>query len=76
MHIEQTAEGLVVDRAWITKMYGLSAEWSRKELPVHGYAPGGRALHLITPEVARRLAATPSRRRRSKRDTPRRTGSA
>lgn len=76
MHVEQRAEGLVVDRAWITKYYRLSAEWSRKELPVHGYASGGRALHLITPEVAQRLASTPSRRRRSSRDTPRWAGGA
>lgn len=74
MRAEQTAEGLLVDREWITRMYGLSAEWSRKELPVHGYAPGGRALHLLTPEVVRRLSSTPSRRRRrggtGRRDTP------
>lgn len=64
MHAEQTAEGLVVDRAWITKYYRLSAEWARKELPVHGYGPGGKALHLLTPEVVARLSSTPSRRRR------------
>lgn len=63
MHIEQTPEGLVVDRAWITRMYGLSDRWVRKELPVHGYAAGGKALHLVTPEVARKLSTTPSRRR-------------
>ncbi len=63
MHAEQTPEGLVVDRAWITKMYGLSAHWARKELPVHRYGPGRKALHLLTPEVTRRLAATAPRRR-------------
>lgn len=69
MHAEQKAEGLVVDREWITKMYGLSDRWVRKELPVHGYGPGRRALHLLTPEVVRQLSATPSRRR-GRRNTP------
>lgn len=63
MHSEQTDDGLVVDRAWITRMYGLSERWVRKELPVHGYASGGRALHLLTPDVVKRLSRTPSRRR-------------
>lgn len=63
MHAEQRAEGLVVDREWITKMYGLSAEWSRKELPVHGYVRG-RAMHLLTPEVVRRVSEARPRRRR------------
>lgn len=70
MYAEQRAEGLVVDREWITKMYGLSDRWIRKELPVHGYL-AGRALHLITPEVVARLSSTRPRRRR---DTPRRAG--
>lgn len=73
MHAEQKPEGLVVDRAWITGMYGLSAEWARKELPVHEYGRGGKALHLLTPDVVRRLSSTPSRRR-GKDDTPRRRG--
>lgn len=73
MLAEQTPEGLVVDRAWITKMYGLSVDWVRKELPVHGYGRGGKALHLLTPEVVQRLSSTPSRRR-GKRDTPRGAG--
>jgi len=63
MHAQRTDEGLVVDRAWITRMYGLTPEWCRKALPVHAYDQG-RALHLITPEVARRLATTRRRRRR------------
>lgn len=74
MHAEQSPEGLVVDRAWITRMYGLSDRWARKELPVHGYDAFGRALHLVTPEVAQRLSSTRPRRRR--RDTPRRAGGA
>lgn len=69
MHVEQTPDGLVVDRSWITRMYGLSDRWARKELPVHGYERGGKALHLITPEVALRLSTTRSRRRSSRRDT-------
>lgn len=64
MHAEQKAEGLVVDREWITKMYGLSAHWARKELAVYGYGRGGKALHLLTPDVVQRLSGTPSRRRR------------
>lgn len=56
----------MVDRAWITRTYGLSDRWVRKELPVHGYAAGGRALHLVTPEVAKRLSATTPRRRSGK----------
>jgi hypothetical protein len=67
---EQRDEGLVVDREWITKMYGLSDRWARRELPVHGYDSAGRALHLITPEVVQRLSTT--RPRRHRRDTPRR----
>lgn len=74
MHVEQSPEGLVVDRAWITKMYGLSDRWVRKELTVHGYDMAGRALHLVTPEVARRLSTVQPRRRR--RDTPRRAEGA
>lgn len=72
MHVEQRAEGLVADRAWITKYYGLSDRWVRQELPVHGYDAAGRALHLVTPDVARRLSVTRPRRRR--RDTPGRAG--
>lgn len=74
MHAEQRPEGLVVDREWITKMYGLSDRWTRRELPVHGYDFAGRALHLITPEVVQRLSTT--RPRRVRRDTPRRSGGA
>lgn len=74
MRIEQRAEGLVVDRAWITKTYGLSDRWVRRELEVHEYDGAGRALHLVTPDVARRLSAT--RPRRHGRDTPRRSGGA
>lgn len=72
MFAEQKPEGLVVDRAWIARMYGLSDRWIRKELPVHGYDLAGRALHLITPEVVERLSATRPRRRG--RDTPRGSG--
>lgn len=64
MHAEQTPEGLLVDREWITRMYGMSAEWSRKELAVAGRGVGGRALHLLTPEVVARLTSTAPRRRR------------
>lgn len=64
MHAEQTPEGLLVDREWITRMYGLSGRWVRKELPVHGYVAGGRAVHLLTPEVVTRLSSTAPRRRR------------
>ncbi|GAA1714583.1 hypothetical protein GCM10009793_10370 [Brachybacterium phenoliresistens] len=64
MQAQRTDDGLLVDREWITRMYGLSERWARKELPVHSYASGGRALHLVTPEVARRLSTTQSRRRR------------
>lgn len=64
MHVEQRDEGLVVDRAWITKMYGLSAEWSRKELPVYGYERSGKALHLLTPEVVQRVSVAQPRKRR------------
>lgn len=63
MLTEQTDEGLLVDREWITRMYGLSAEWSRKELPVHSYQRG-RAMHLLTPEVVRRVSRTQPRRKR------------
>lgn len=66
MHAEQRPEGLVVDREWISRMYGLSAEWSRKELPVHGYGRGGKALHLLTPEVVERVSSAQPRRRRGR----------
>ena len=65
MHAEQKPEGLVVDRAWITRMYGLSAEWARKELPVHSYYRG-RALHLLSPEVVARVSGAQQRKRRNR----------
>lgn len=62
MFSERRAEGLVVDREWIRAQFGLSPEWTRKNLDVFEY-DRGVALHLVTPEVARRLGRTRPRRR-------------